>query len=206
MIRLFLLSPSPAVRLGVRALLEPYPSLQVSGDSASLEEISEHNCDVLIYAPAYGASVGLQLPLELVESGISLLLLSEEPEAVRYLTGLPVRSWGLLSPAASAEELAAAIQALQEGLVLLDAGMAKKLVSFPASRPVDGDMPEPLTERETEVLQWLAQGLANKQIAARLNVSTHTVKYHIASIYGKLGATNRTEAVRFGLQKGLVTL
>jgi DNA-binding NarL/FixJ family response regulator len=65
---------------------------------------------------------------------------------------------------------------------------------------------ELLTEREVEVLQLLAQGLANKQIAQLLNISANTVKFHVSSIYTKLGATNRTEAVRLGLQSGLILL
>jgi DNA-binding NarL/FixJ family response regulator len=56
------------------------------------------------------------------------------------------------------------------------------------------------------VLQLLAQGLANKQIALTLGISEHTVKFHISGVYSKLGATNRTEAVRLGVRKGLVVL
>ncbi len=63
-----------------------------------------------------------------------------------------------------------------------------------------------LTGRETDVLQLLSQGLANKQIAMLLQISEHTVKFHISSIYTKFGVTNRMEAVRFGVQQGLVVL
>jgi DNA-binding NarL/FixJ family response regulator len=65
---------------------------------------------------------------------------------------------------------------------------------------------EPLTPREIEVLDLLAEGLANKAIAARLGISDQTVKFHVASISGKLGAANRTDAVRRGLRRGLITL
>jgi DNA-binding CsgD family transcriptional regulator len=68
------------------------------------------------------------------------------------------------------------------------------------------DVFEPLTARETEVLELLAQGLSNKAIAARLSISDQTVKFHVASICGKLGASNRTDAVRRGLRRGLTTL
>ena len=71
--------------------------------------------------------------------------------------------------------------------------------------PEDGDF-EPLTPRESEILQHLAQGLTNKQIAWKLSISEHTVKFHISSIYGKLGATNRTEAVRMGARHGIILL
>jgi DNA-binding NarL/FixJ family response regulator len=65
---------------------------------------------------------------------------------------------------------------------------------------------EPLTARERQVLELLAEGLANKAIAARLGISDQTAKFHVSSICGKLGASNRTEAVRVGLRRGLLTI
>jgi DNA-binding NarL/FixJ family response regulator len=65
---------------------------------------------------------------------------------------------------------------------------------------------EPLTKREREVLQMLATGLANKEIAARLAISDHTAKFHVASILGKLGASTRTEAAAIGIRHGLILL
>ncbi len=65
---------------------------------------------------------------------------------------------------------------------------------------------DPLTPRECEVLELLAEGLPNKTIAARLAISDQTAKFHVASICGKLGAANRTEAVRIALRRGLVTI
>ena len=63
-----------------------------------------------------------------------------------------------------------------------------------------------LTERESEVLELLAQGLANKQIALELGISEHTIKFHVSSIYTKLGVTNRIEAIRLGARLGLIVL
>jgi DNA-binding NarL/FixJ family response regulator len=206
MVNVYILSPSPAVRLGLRALLEPVQSVKVSGDAANLLETNKIPIDVLVYAPMYGANAGLEFLSDVIDGGTALLILTEEFEAVRQFAGLPLRAWGILSPSTSAEELAAAIQALNEGFVLLDALAAKKLISFSPKLSLGEELIEPLTDREAEVLQLLAQGMANKQIAARLNLSTHTIKYHMASIYSKLGASNRTEAVRLGLQKGLVSL
>jgi DNA-binding NarL/FixJ family response regulator len=80
---------------------------------------------------------------------------------------------------------------------------------WPASQALEvsgGELPEPLTTREHEVLQLLAEGLSNKLVARRLRISEHTVKFHVSSIYAKLGATNRTEAVSHAARRGLVTL
>ena len=65
---------------------------------------------------------------------------------------------------------------------------------------------EPLTPREIQVLELVAEGLSNKRIAARLDISDQTVKFHVSSICGKLGAANRTDAVRRALRRGLITL
>ncbi|PYR90570.1 MAG: hypothetical protein DMF84_20250 [Acidobacteria bacterium] len=72
--------------------------------------------------------------------------------------------------------------------------------------PTMATLPEPLTPREREVLELVAEGLPNKTIAARLAISDQTAKFHVASICGKLGASNRTEAVRIALSRGLVTI
>jgi two-component system, NarL family, nitrate/nitrite response regulator NarL len=70
----------------------------------------------------------------------------------------------------------------------------------------DGGFEEPLTAREVQVLELLAEGLPNKAIAARLGISDQTVKFHVSSISGKLGAVNRTDAVRRAVRRGLITL
>ena len=72
--------------------------------------------------------------------------------------------------------------------------------------PEDDRIDEPLTPREIDVLELLTEGLPNKAIAERLGISDQTVKFHIASILGKLGATNRTETVRRALRQGLISL
>jgi DNA-binding NarL/FixJ family response regulator len=74
-----------------------------------------------------------------------------------------------------------------------------------ASQPLT-ELAEPLTRREREVLQMLAAGLGNKEIASRLDISDHTAKFHVGSILGKLGAASRTEAVALGIRRGLVLL
>src|ERR1051325_4141510 len=73
-------------------------------------------------------------------------------------------------------------------------------------RPIDHQFEEPLTPRELEILNLLVEGLSNKAIAARLGISDQTVKLHVAAVCGKLGAANRTEAVRRAIRRGLVSL
>jgi DNA-binding NarL/FixJ family response regulator len=103
--------------------------------------------------------------------------------------------------------LRAAIEAAAAGLVVIHPSELDTVLSATVgpSAPLD-ELLEPLTRREREVLQMLAAGLANKEIAARLAISDHTVKFHVASILGKLGASTRTEAVSAGIRRGLVML
>jgi DNA-binding NarL/FixJ family response regulator len=127
---------------------------------------------------------------------------------------------GMLPRDASGEEIVAAVGAVASGLVVLDRRAAGNLAAAAAapsaaSRSVaaaSGSLQalevrgDPLTARELEVLQLLAQGLANKTIAARLHVSEHTAKFHVASIMTKLGAASRTEAVTLAARRGLLIL
>ncbi|HLW36798.1 MAG TPA: response regulator transcription factor, partial [Candidatus Eremiobacteraceae bacterium] len=104
------------------------------------------------------------------------------------------------------EELHAAIAAAAKNLVSLDADFLPALFSRAASvRGVDGNASH-LTARERDVLQMMADGLANKAIAQRIGISTHTVKFHVGSIMSKLNATSRTEAVTLGIRRGLILL
>ena len=104
-------------------------------------------------------------------------------------------------------QLVAALQAVASGLLVLHPSHAEEgLAAGSAPARALDELAESLTSRELEVLQMLAAGLSNKEIAARLNISEHTVKFHVASILGKLGAASRTEAVSLGIRRGLVLL
>ncbi len=108
---------------------------------------------------------------------------------------------------AASGEILAAIDAVVAGLVVLHPealGPRPRREAWPAR--VAADPAQPLTAREIEVLAMLAEGLGNKIIAARLGISSHTAKYHVASILAKLGAGSRTEAVTIGMRRGLVTI
>lgn len=102
-----------------------------------------------------------------------------------------------------------AVEIVGEFLTLSSArssGVAADAVLLAPSRVGDEEQTEPLTGREVQVLELLAEGLSNKAIAARLGISDQTVKFHVAAISGKLGASNRTDAVRRAIRRGLVTV
>ena len=101
----------------------------------------------------------------------------------------------------------ASVEAARESDIAADAiVVARREPRLSAPDDADGVRDEPLTSREVQVLELLAEGLSNKAIAARLGISDQTVKFHVASISGKLGAANRTDAVRRAVRRGLITL
>jgi DNA-binding NarL/FixJ family response regulator len=121
---------------------------------------------------------------------------------------LGLRSWGIVPFDAPAAQLQAAVRATAEGLIVLPPSQASRLYeSTPLVEASNLALPdESLTTREREVLELVSQGLSNKLIARRLQISEHTVKFHISSISSKLGASSRTDAVSRGLRRGLITL
>ena len=173
----------------------------------SLEHLRDAGVDVVVVSGALweaaarllGASAG---------PGPALIVLSDDERLVGTLRGLSLRSWGLVPPDASAAELQAAVTAAALGLIVLAQPLGDRLlagrVAVTALPAEGGD--EPLTSREHEVLDLLGQGLSNKQIARRLAISEHTVKFHVSALYAKLGATSRTDAVSRGARRGLITL
>jgi DNA-binding NarL/FixJ family response regulator len=101
-------------------------------------------------------------------------------------------------------ESAEAARIPADGILLPPRVRPKRNTTY-AVEPVDEAFHEPLTPREIEVLELLAEGLPNRAIADRLGISDQTVKFHVASIAGKLGAANRTDAVRRAVRRGLIT-
>jgi DNA-binding NarL/FixJ family response regulator len=129
-----------------------------------------------------------------------VLALLSHPERAREAVSAGAR--GVVSRTLSGSRLARALDAVVAGFVVVDAGWAEELIR-PAKRTIEAE--EELTPREVEVLECLALGLSNKEIARRLGVSFHTVKFHVNSILGKLSATSRTEAVALAARAGLLT-
>ena len=197
-----IVSPNSALRIGLRELLGRQPDIQITGEAVDLEGIHEMETEVLVLASVSSA--------RLLESRITSpnLVLTDDVESVRAVLGSNVRAWGVLSPYATEDELAAAVRAVGEGLWVGAPSLVGGLMRLPRSGESLGEesLIEPLTAREKEVLQLMAQGLANKQIALSLGISEHTVKFHLSSLYAKLGVSSRTEAVRRGIELGLISL
>lgn len=202
MIRVAVVSPNSALRVGLRELLGRQPDIQVIGEAVDLESVHEMEAEVFVLA---SVSSG-----RLLEDNITspILFLTDDIEAVRMVLGSKVRAWGVLSLEATEDELAAAVRAVGEGLWVGAPGLVGEMIRFSGRRESLGEesLTEQLTAREKEVIQLMAQGLANKQIALSLGISEHTVKFHLSSLYSKLGISSRTEAIKRGIELGLISL
>ncbi len=138
------------------------------------------------------------------DSPRAAVVLSDEPGMASQLARAGLRGWAVLARDADGDQLDLAIRSAEAGLVLLDLPVAATSLTAPA--PVSVPSTEPLTARELQVLQLVAQGLPNKGIARRLGISENTAKFHVASLCGKLGAASRTEAVTLAARRGLILL
>jgi DNA-binding NarL/FixJ family response regulator len=177
LIRVWIETASNVTRAGLESLLEGSGGIQ------------------LVDSPSQGDVILLD---ELPERppAAPAVVLSDEPLTSRVLR-LGVHA--ILPSEAAAEQIVAALYAASAGLIAVPAESSSLLVPA-ASEP----LVENLTPRETETLEMLAEGLSNKQIAARLSISEHTAKFHVNSILGKLDAATRTEAVMRGIRTGLL--
>jgi DNA-binding NarL/FixJ family response regulator len=146
--------------------------------------------------------------LEHFPAGVGTVALADGPSPGWVAAALRAGVNAILSREANKQELRLALEAAEAGLVLLHPTSAGELAVGGLANLVlhDEDELEHLTAREREVLRLMSDGLGNKQIAARLGVSEHTVKSHTSSILGKLGAGSRTEAVTEGIRRGLIVL
>jgi DNA-binding NarL/FixJ family response regulator len=211
-IRAFIVASSSLVRTGLQSLFGGR-EVEVVGSVADFESIAGQWMDLQADAILVEASgeqfetVMDALAASQLASEAAIVVLTDHREPKLLAETLRAGVRAVLPSDIAPEQLVAALEAAAAGLIVVHP--AEVDLMFPvverASRQL-GELAEPLTPRESEVLQMLASGFANKTIAARLKISEHTVKFHVASILGKLGAGSRTEAVSLGIRRGLVML
>ena len=206
-VRAFILAPTPMIRAGLRSMLVSVEGsdVRVMGEASSPTgpdpEPALSKADVVLVA---AEELLEEAALAVADDGTqAIVLLSEDDYAALRLRSLPLRGWGVVAPDAPPEELGAAVAAVAQGLIVLPKPLTERLLQEPAAIE---ELSEPLTAREREVLELLGRGLSNKLIARELHISEHTVKFHVSSLYAKLGVNNRAEAVSQGARHGLISL
>jgi NarL family two-component system response regulator YdfI len=207
-IRTLLVAASAVRRAGLEALIEASPGLKLVGSLQSADSLRQHvrdlQPDVVVVDLDQGNRSAV---LDPGIGGMPLVILVDDPDPVWGAQALRSGVRAILPRDVDSDEILSAIQAVLRGLVLLDSELATELaiqIRQPAAMPEVAL--EALTPRELEVLRMLAEGLGNRQMAAHLGISDHTVKFHISSILDKLGAATRTEAVTMGIRMGLILL
>jgi DNA-binding NarL/FixJ family response regulator len=202
LIKVTIVSPNHALRVGLREMLSQQADIEIIGETMYLEDVNERETEVAILASV--SSVRLLDD----KKNFAILFLTDNIESIRGMLNSKTQVWGVLSLNATEEELIAGIRGVGEGLWVGVPSLVKSLMRLPKGEHVSGEesLPEPLTSREKEVLEKMAEGLANKQIGLLLSISEHTVKFHLSSLYAKLGVASRTEAVKRGIELGLISL
>jgi NarL family two-component system response regulator YdfI len=210
--RVLIAAASAARRADLERIVGEDSSLLAAGSVTHLSALAQRPTD-------FRPDVAL---LDLVQPDAQVpsvcLTLQQAGTGVVALVDSPARNWtrqvlragvlGILPRNSAAAEIHSAIRAAGRGLLLLEPEFIRDFLATSSDRApeTDFDLVEELTEREVEVLRMLAEGFANKEIASRMGISDHTVKFHISSILAKLGASSRTEAVTIGVRKGLILL
>lgn len=203
------------VRAGLESILQTSPDLSVVGIAFDTDKlatlVADRSPDVVVI------ELGLQddaVSEKLVTLGFmtpapAIVILADTLPGDWTIEALRLGVRAVLPRRATAEEILHTVIAAAAGLVVLHPEVLDALLSIlpSATQPVDdADPVQALTPREIEVLGMLAQGLGNKAIARRLTISEHTVKFHVSSIFTKLNASSRTEAVTLGARQGLIML
>jgi NarL family two-component system response regulator YdfI len=213
MIRVLIVASSSISRSGLETLLRASSSLQIVGlisDFGQLaEKVEELQPDVVV-AEITGQDTTFpeEIPKLSEEAPAAIVLLVDDANSERDLDAFRNGARAVLPRNMSPDGIIAAVEAVGAGLaVLLPEGLDSLLREGSVShRSVSPPLVEALTPREIEVLGMMVEGWGNKEISARLGISEHTVKFHVASIMGKLNASSRTEAVTSGIRHGLIML
>ncbi len=204
-VRVLLVADDPLARANLADIVESDPALLLVGQDLPRSQperiLASSRPEVILWDAGWHgeAAEGWQA---LAQEGAAVVLMVPDEAAGRGAWAAGAR--GVLSRDAAAARIQAALVAAGHGLAVLDASVlgSHEVRPTPDARPRG----EFLTERELEVLRQVGEGLSNKEIAARLSISESTVKFHVNSILGKLGAQSRTEAAMLAARAGLIPL
>lgn len=211
-IRILCADDHAVVREGLRALIETEPGMVLVGEAGDGREAVEKaralNPDVVLLDLVMPSMSGIEAIGEIKRAVPSarILVLTSFAEDDKVFPAIKAGAHGYLLKDTSPQELLRAIRDVDRGQPSMHPTIARKLM-LELQQPSDLPRTEaPLTERELEVLNLVAQGLTNQEIADRLFVSERTVRTHVSNILSKLHLANRTQAALYALRKGLATL
>ena len=211
-IRVFVADDHPIVRRGIRDLLETEPDFEVVGEATNGRDAVSGAIDLqpdvvlmdLVMSPLDGIEATRQIKARQPE--VKILVLTSFATDDKVFPAIKAGALGYLIKDTGPEELIQAIRQVHQGQPTLHPAIAQKLLAEIA-QPVEREpIPDPLTEREVEVLKLLARGLSNQEIADRLIIGVTTVYSHVSNILSKLHLATRTQAALYALREGYVDL
>lgn len=209
MTRLLIIAADPLVRSALGAIAGQTDELTVVGqaspDEDAVELLNVYRPDVVIFDAGWSLTVDEIVPV-LDEWTLPMILLipeTDEPLGELLTAGFA----GILNRSVDQDRLEAAVMAVNQGLIVIDPDYAESLSAGATSSPqFELDTVEALTPREFDVLELLADGLTNREIGAKLEISHHTVKFHLTSLMDKLDVHSRTEAVTTASRLGILEI
>ena len=213
MIRVMLVDDQTLVRQGVRSLLELSDDIEVVGEAvdgqSAINTVADINPDVLLLDMRMPNGSGLDVLLALAERqqlpATIILTTFDDDELV--LSGIRAGARGYLLKDVALDELLDAVRAVAEGKTIVKPAVTQRLLKGLGKIRTDFtslEQPDPLTERETEILRLMAGGYSNKEIANALNVAEGTVKNHVSNVLSKMGVRDRTRAVLKAFEAGVI--
>jgi DNA-binding NarL/FixJ family response regulator len=210
-VRVILADDHPMIREGLRAMLQHSPEVDVVGEAKDGRELIEmtrtHAPHVVVVDIRMPGVDGLEAVRQIRRQHpqVKALMLTVHDEEAYVYEAVRAGATGYLLKTISADELLKCILTVAEGKAMLHPAVTRKLIDEFADMARAGGKPaNQLSRREQEVLQLLAFGKSNKEIARELGIGGQTVKTHVSHIFSKLGASDRTGAVALALRKGLV--
>jgi len=206
-IRIAVVATSAVRRAGLESIVRSHADFHLAGSFGSMASLVPFARKTELDVIVIDSDSIRDLLLEPI-SDAPIVLLTEVPDARSVARLLRIGVRAILSGESNPDDVLSAIYATYDRLVLLSTATAESLAAVYGDQPleVEDEMSDEITSRETDVLRMLAEALVNKEIAARLGISEHTVKFHISSILDKLGASTRTEAVTLGIRRGLIPI
>lgn len=211
-IRVLIADDHALVRMALRTLLEAEPDLEIVGEAGDTDSAIDATLrlvpDVLLLdlrMPGRGGIAVCQAVKSVIPR-VAVLVLTSFDDDDELFGALEAGANGYLMKDSRPERVVTAVRALYDGQSVFDAGIASRMVTGRVDDGRQGDLIEPLSERELEVLGLMARGYANKDIARELWIGESTVKTHVSHVLRKLGESDRTSAVLRALRARIVPL
>ena len=210
-IKVLIVDDHGIVRQGLRKYLDLHENITIVGEAengfAALEKVNKFTPDIVLMDLVMPEMDGIEATQKIIAAypGIKVIVLTSFTEDDKVFSAIKAGAVGYLLKDISPPDLAKAIQAVHSGETHLHPDITKKLMNQFVNPKSEAEItPEDLTPREMEVLQLIAQGLSNKELAEELTISEKTVKTHLSSIYSKLNLSDRTQAAIYALKHDLV--